>query len=94
VAQGFAAVIRLLNPTALSSAEKLFVCAAVDLSGYSQTRKWVVDRSGKPQRHPKSNSRSSFSTLDLASSWPELRYNFASPAARRGKPRLYGEVCF
>ena len=24
----------------------------------------------------------------------EVRYNFASPAARRGKPRLYGEVCF
>jgi hypothetical protein len=24
----------------------------------------------------------------------EVRYNFASPAARRGTPRLYGEVCF
>jgi hypothetical protein len=24
----------------------------------------------------------------------EVRYNFASPVASRGKPRLYGEVCF
>jgi hypothetical protein len=30
---GLPLVIRLLNPTALSSAEKLFVCAAVALSG-------------------------------------------------------------